>query len=291
VLPGSFSQQGEIMREIQASDVIEAVAGMCMKANTELPADVRNKFEQAMAEEDSPAAKEVLRQLLENADISNDTKLPLCQDCGLAVFYVEVGEDVKVTGPGLREAINEGVRKGYGDGYLRKSACDPFTRKNTGDATPAVIHFDVVPGDSLRIAYMAKGGGSENMSRVTMLAPAQGWEGIKKFIVNRVAEAGPNPCPPTVIGVGIGGTFDHSAKIAKRALLRKLDDTHPDPKIADMEKELEQELNKLGIGPMGLGGKTTVLGVKMAVEPCHIASLPVAINVQCHSQRHEEVEL
>lgn len=279
------------MREIQAADIVEAVAKMCVKANTELPQDVRNKFEQAMAEETSPSAKEVLRQLLENADLANETKLPLCQDCGLAVFFVEIGDDCRVVGGNLRELINEGVRKGYDEGFLRKSACDPLTRANTGDGTPAVIHFDVVPGDKLKIFFMAKGGGSENMSRVTMLAPAQGWEGVKQFVINRVAEAGPNPCPPTIIGIGIGGTFDHSAKIAKKALMRDLDDTHPDPELAAKEKELEEAINKLGIGPMGLGGKTTVLGVKIAMEPCHLASLPLAVNVQCHSQRHEEVIL
>ncbi|EGB14030.1 hydro-lyase, Fe-S type, tartrate/fumarate subfamily, alpha subunit [Pseudodesulfovibrio mercurii] len=279
------------MREIQGKDVVEAVAAMCMKGNTELPQDVRAKLEQAMAAEDSPSAKEVLRQLLENADLALDTKLPLCQDCGLAVLFVEVGDDCRVVGGNLRDLINEGVRKGYADGYLRKSACDPLTRANTGDGTPAIIHFDMVPGDRLKIAYMAKGGGAENMSRVTMLAPAQGWEGIKKFVIERVAEAGPNPCPPTIIGIGIGGTFEHAAKIAKRSLLRKLDDVHPDPKVAAMEKELEEALNALGIGPMGLGGKTTVLGVKITLEPCHLASLPLAVNVQCHSQRHEEVEL
>ncbi|KAB1440302.1 fumarate hydratase [Pseudodesulfovibrio senegalensis] len=279
------------MRTIQAKDIIDAVATMCIRANTELPDDVRTKFEKAMAEEDSPSAKEVLRQLLENADLAMKTKLPLCQDTGLAVFFVEIGEDVAVEGGNIKEAINEGVRKGYGEGFLRKSACDPLTRKNTGDNTPAIIHFDIVPGDKLKIAYMAKGGGAENMSRVTMLAPAQGWEGIKKFVIERVAEAGPNPCPPTIIGIGVGGTFDHAARISKKALLRRLDDTHPDPEIAAMEKEMEDALNKLGIGPMGLGGKTTVLGVKIALEPCHLASLPLAVNVQCHSQRHEEVEL
>jgi fumarate hydratase subunit alpha len=279
------------MREIQVKDVIDAVAAMCIKANTELPDDVRAKFEQAMADETSASAKEVLRQLLENADLARDTKLPLCQDCGLAVFFVEVGDDVRVVGGNLRDAINDGVRKGYGDGFLRKSACDPLTRANTGDGTPAVIHFDMVPGDKLKIFYMAKGGGSENMSRVTMLAPAQGWEGIKKFVINRVAEAGPNPCPPTIIGIGIGGTFDHAAKIAKKSLMRRLDDTHPNPEMAAKEKELEDALNELGIGPMGLGGKTTVLSVKITMEPCHLASLPLAVNVQCHSQRHEEVEL
>ncbi len=279
------------MREIQASDVVEAVARMCVSSNTELPQDVRNKLEQAMAEETSSSAKEVLRQLLENADLAMETKLPLCQDCGLAVLFVEVGDDCRVVGGNLREAINEGVRKGYDEGYLRKSACDPLTRVNTGDGTPAVNHFDMVPGDKLKISYMAKGGGAENMSRVTMLAPAQGWDGVRKFVIERVAEAGPNPCPPTVIGIGIGGTFEHSAKIAKKALLRKLDDTHPDPELAAKEKELEEALNRLGIGPMGLGGKTTVLGVKIAMEPCHLASLPLAVNVQCHSQRHEEVVL
>ncbi|MEZ7197227.1 fumarate hydratase [Pseudodesulfovibrio karagichevae] len=279
------------MRTIQTSDIVDAVAKMCVSSNTELPADVRAKLEQAMADETSASAKEVLRQLLENADLAFDTKLPLCQDCGLAVYFVEVGDEVRVEGGNLRDAINEGTRKGYADGYLRKSACDPLSRANTGDGTPAIIHFDFVPGDKLKISYMAKGGGAENMSRVTMLAPAQGWEGIKKFVINRVAEAGPNPCPPTVIGVGIGGTFEHAAKIAKRGLLRKLDDVHPDPEIAAKEKELEDAINALGIGPMGLGGKITVLGVKITMEPCHLASLPLAVNVQCHSQRHEEVVL
>ncbi len=279
------------MRTIQTTEIIDAVAAMCIKGNTELPADVRTKLELAMAEETSSSAKEVLRQLLENADLAMNTKLPLCQDCGLAVFFVEVGDDVRIEGGNLREAINEGVRMGYGDGYLRKSACAPLTRANTGDGTPAIIHFDFVPGDKLKLSYMAKGGGAENMSRVTMLAPAQGWEGIKQFVINRVAEAGPNPCPPTVIGIGIGGTFEHAAKIAKKSLLRKLDDVHPNPEIAAKEKELENALNALGIGPMGLGGKTTVLGVKITMEPCHLASLPLAVNVQCHSQRHEEVIL
>jgi fumarate hydratase subunit alpha len=277
------------MRTIQASDIVGAVAQMCVKANTELPADVRRAFEAAYEREDSPAAKEIFRQLLENADLAMESKLPLCQDCGLAVFFVELGEEVFVEG-NLKEAINEGARQGYAEGYLRKSACDPLSRKNTGDGTPAVIHIDIVPGDKLKITFMAKGGGSENMSRVTMLAPAMGWQGIKDFVVNRVAEAGPNPCPPTILGIGIGGTFDHSAKIAKRALSRQLDDVHPDPEIAKLEAELLEEVNKLGIGPMGMGGRTTVLAVKIAMEPCHIASLPLAVNVQCHSQRHEEVE-
>lgn len=278
------------MRTVKASDITAAVAKMCAHSNTELPADVRHSFEEAYEREDSPAAKEIFRQLLENADLAHRTQLPLCQDTGLAVFFVEMGEEVFVEG-NLKTAINEGVREGYEKGYLRKSACHPLTRKNTGDNTPAIIHIDVVPGDKLKILFMAKGGGSENMSRVTMLAPAQGWEGIRKFVLQRVAEAGPNPCPPTIIGIGVGGTFERSALLAKKALARKLDDVHPDPDLAAKEKSLLEELNTLGIGPMGMGGKTTCLGVKIAMEPCHIASLPLAVNVQCHSSRHEEVEI
>lgn len=279
------------MREIPAQSVIDAVATMCMEANRYLGADVKKVFDECAAREDSPAAREIFRQLKENYELSEETGLPLCQDTGLAVFFVELGEDAKVAGMNIREAINEGVRKGYQEGYLRKSACDPLTRANTKDNTPAVIHYDIVPGDKLKIVMMAKGGGSENMSRVTMLAPAQGWAGIRKFIVERVAEAGPNPCPPTIIGVGIGGTFELAAINSKKALLRHIDDTNPDPKIAAMEAELLEAINKLGIGPMGLGGKTTSLGVKIIMAPCHLASLPLAVNVQCHSARHKEVVL
>ena len=277
------------MKTIPASDITEAVAAMCVTANHELPADVQAAFEAAYAAEEAPAAKEIFRQLLENSALARQTNLPLCQDCGLGVFFVEVGEDVKVEGGSLRQAINDGMVKGYKDGYLRKSSCDPFSRKNTGDNSPAVIHFDLVPGDKLKIWMMAKGGGSENMSRVTMLAPAQGWKGIKDFVVGRVAEAGPNPCPPTIIGVGIGGNFELAAVNSKKALLRTLDDRHPDPEIAKLEDELLAAINDLGIGPMGLGGVTTSLAVKIAVAPCHLASLPLAVNVQCHSARHKEV--
>ncbi|BAH76921.1 fumarate hydratase [Solidesulfovibrio magneticus] len=277
------------MKIVQAKDIREAVAAMCIAANRELPADVRAAFEAAHAAEEAPAAKEIFRQLLENADLARDTGLPLCQDCGLAVFFVEAGEDVRVEGSTLREAINDGMITGYKDGFLRKSSCDPFTRKNTGDNSPSIIHFDIVPGDTLKITMMAKGGGSENMSRVTMLSPAQGWKGIKDFVVNRVAEAGPNPCPPTIVGVGIGGNFELAAVNSKKALMRELDDTHPDPEIAKLEDELLAAINALGIGPMGLGGKTTSLGVKILVAPCHLASLPLAVNIQCHSARHKEV--
>lgn len=277
------------MKTIQASEIVEAVANMCVTANHELPSDVQTAFERCHAAEEAPAAREIFRQLLENSELSRTTNLPLCQDTGLGVFFVEVGEDVKVEGGGLRQAINDGMVKGYKDGYLRKSSCDPFSRKNTGDNAPAIIHFDVVPGDALKICMMAKGGGSENMSRVTMLAPAQGWPGIKDFVVNRVAEAGPNPCPPTIVGIGIGGNFELAAINSKKALMRPLDDRHPDPAIASLEDELLEAINKLGIGPMGLGGKTTSLGVKIIVAPCHLASLPLAVNIQCHSARHKEV--
>jgi fumarate hydratase subunit alpha len=276
------------MKTIPADDVVQAVARMCAEANTVLPEDVRLALEAARRTESSPAGREVLDQLLANAELAAETRLPLCQDTGLAVFYVQMGEHCRVEG-GLREAIDQGVRRGYDQGYLRKSACDPLSRKNTGDNTPAVVHLDMVPGSQLHIAFMAKGGGSENMSRVTMLAPSQGVEGIKRFVVNRVAEAGPNPCPPIILGVGIGGTFELAPKLAKQALLRPLGDVNPDARLAGMEAEILEMANSLGIGPMGLGGDATCLGVKIAMAPCHIASLPLAVNVQCHSARHLEV--
>ncbi|NCC24984.1 MAG: fumarate hydratase [Deltaproteobacteria bacterium] len=279
------------MRTIQANDVVDAVAKLCIDANRYLPQDVRDCFARCESLEDSPAAKEIFRQLKENYELAENSGLPLCQDTGLAVFFVEMGQDVRIEGMTPREAIDEGVRKGYAEGYLRKSACHPLTRANTKDNTPAVVHLDIVHGDKLKISMMAKGGGSENMSRVTMLSPAQGWEGIRKFVLERVAEAGPNPCPPTVVGIGIGGTFERSALLAKQAMLRKLGDVNPDPELDKLEKELLADLCNLGIGPMGLGGKTTCLDVKIRMEPCHIASLPLAVNIQCHSARHKEVVL
>jgi fumarate hydratase subunit alpha len=263
---------------------------MVVHANRYLPKDVRDKFALCAAQEDSPAAKEIFRQLSENFELAEKTGLPLCQDTGLAVFFVEMGEDCRVEG-GIKNAIEAGMIQGYKEGFLRKSSCDPLTRKNTGDNGPAIIHLDLVPGDRIKISFMAKGGGSENMSRVTMLSPAQGWKGIKEFVVTRVAEAGPNPCPPIMLGVGIGGTFEYAPILAKKALLRHLDELHPDPAIAAMEDELLAAVNKLGIGPMGLGGKCTCLGVKINMAPCHLASLPLAVNVQCHSIRHEEVTI
>jgi len=279
------------MRTIDKKTVVEAVAALCMEANRFLPADVLDAFARAKAAESSAAAGEVFNQLEENAALAKETGLPLCQDCGLGVFFVEVGEDVRLAGGGLREAINEGMVKGYQDGFLRKSTCDPFSRKNVGDNSPAIVHFDLVPGDRLKITMMAKGGGSENMSRVMMLAPAQGWKGVREFVIRRVAESGSNPCPPIIVGVGIGGNFELAAINSKKALMRELDDVHPDPDVAAMEADLLASINRLGIGPMGLGGATTCLGVKVKLAPCHLASLPLAVNIQCHSARHKEVTL
>ena len=278
------------MRTVSTKDIIKAVRDMCISANRYQHEDAVRCIKQAEANEETPTAKEVFRQLITNIDLAAKTGLPLCQDTGLAILFVEVGQDVHVDG-NLTEALNEGVRQGYDEGYLRKSACDPFTRKNTGDNTPAIIHYDIVPGDKFHISLMAKGGGAENMSRVMMLAPADGWEGVKKFVLTRVAESRSNPCPPILIGIGIGGTFEHSAKLAKQSLLRKVDDVNPDPDLAAKEKELLDLVNKLGIGPMGLGGKTTALTLKILKSPCHIASFPLAVNIQCHSSRHEEVDL
>jgi fumarate hydratase subunit alpha len=279
------------MRTLHTDRIVEAVTELCIHANRYLPKDVRDCFSVCAEKESSPAARETFRQLKENYELAASSGIPLCQDCGLAVFFVDVGQELRITGLNLREAINEGVRRGYEQGRLRKSACDPFSRANTKDNTPAVIHFDMIPGDTLRLAFMAKGGGSENMSRVTMLSPSQGWSGIREFVLRGVAEAGPNPCPPIIVGIGIGGSFDYAPILAKKALLRKLGDTNPDPALDVWEKELLADINKLGIGPMGLGGTTTALDVKIAAAPCHIASLPLAVNVQCHSARHEEVEL
>jgi fumarate hydratase subunit alpha len=215
----------------------------------------------------------------------------MCQDTGFAVFFVELGEAVHIIDGSLIDALNEGVRQGYGEGYLRKSICHPFTRKNTGDNTPAVIHVDLVPGDRLKIIFAPKGGGSENMSRVTMLRPSDGKKGIKDFVVTRVKESGANPCPPTVVGVGIGGTFEKAALLAKKALLRPLGSASPDPELAAFEQEIFEAINNLGIGPQGFGGRTTSLAVHIELFPCHIASLPVAVNINCHAHRHKEVIL
>lgn len=276
------------MREVQASEITRAVRDLFIDANCNLGEDVLAAFDRAIERDESPVAKEVLRELKENARIARDEQSPICQDTGLAVLFVEIGQDVHVVGADLKAAINEGVKKGYGEGYLRKSACHPFTRANTKDNTPAVIHFDIVPGDKVRIVAVPKGGGAENMSRVDMLSPSAGLEGIKDFVVKRLEASGSNPCPPTVVGVGIGGTFERSALLAKKALVRKIGERNADPELAKIEVEVLARINKLGIGPMGYGGNTTSLDVFFEVEPCHIASLPVAVNVQCHATRHKE---
>jgi fumarate hydratase subunit alpha len=276
------------MREVEASEITRAVRDLFIDANCNLGEDVLAAFDRAIEKDESPVAKEVIRELKENARIARDEKSPICQDTGLAVLFVEVGQDVHVVGGDLKAAINEGVKKGYGEGYLRKSACHPFTRANTKDNTPAVIHFDIVAGDKVRIVAVPKGGGAENMSRVDMLSPSAGLEGIKDFVVKRIEASGSNPCPPTVVGVGIGGTFERSALLAKKALVRKIGERNTDPELAKIEVEVLARINKLGIGPMGYGGNTTSLDVFFEVEPCHIASLPVAVNVQCHAARHKE---
>ena len=275
-------------REIPAQEIIKVVKDLCVDANYNLGNDVLLAFDQAIENEKSETAREVLRELKENARIAREEKAPICQDCGLAVVFMEIGQDVHIAGGDLKAAINEGVRQGYKEGYLRKSACNPITRKNTGDNTPAIIHLEIVPGDKIRIIVAPKGGGSENMSRVTMLTPAAGMEGVKDFVENRVKESGSNPCPPTIIGIGVGGTFERSAILAKKALLRTLGERNPDPELAKIEKEIFARIKKLGIGPVGYGGTTTSLDAFLEMEPCHIASLPVAVNIQCHAARHKE---
>ncbi len=279
------------MRNIDAQEVHAKVRDMVKHAATHLPRDVEKALEKARDEEETDTAKEILDQLLENARLARTSGLPLCQDTGVAVFFVEIGAECRVQGEDLSQVLNRAMVDAYEQGYLRKSLAHPLTRANTGNNAPAFIHYDLVPGQELKIKFMAKGGGSENMSRCTMLTPAQGWEGIKDFVLQRMAEAGPNPCPPTIVGVGVGGTFDLAPVLAKKALFRPLGQAHPDPEIAALEKELLNEINGLGIGPMGLGGKTTSLGVHMNISPCHIASLPLAVNFQCHSSRHQEVVL
>jgi len=277
-----------MIREISSKKIIEVVRDLCIDANYNLGDDVLRAFDKAIEAEESATGIEVLKELKENARIAREEKAPICQDCGLAVVFIAIGQDVHITGGDLKEAINEGVRQGYKDGYLRKSACHPLTRKNTGDNTPAIIHIQIVPGDKMKIVFAPKGGGAENMSRVTMLTPAVGIEGVKDFVVNRVKESGSNPCPPTVIGVGVGGTFERSAILAKKAILRDIGNKNPDPELATIEEEILTRINRLGIGPMGYGGITTSLDVFLEIEPCHIASLPVAVNIQCHAARHKE---
>jgi fumarate hydratase subunit alpha len=279
------------MKEINVKEITGAVKQAAMDANYELGDDMLHAFERGRVQEESPAGREVFRLLLENARIAREQMIPICQDCGLAVIFVELGQEVHLVGGGLNEAIQEGVRQGYEEGYLRKSMCHPLTRKNTGDNTPAVLHTTVVPGDKLKLMVVPKGGGSENMSRVHMLRPAAGLAGIKEKIVETVREAGANACPPIIVGLGIGGTFEQAALLAKKALLREVGSKNPDPESAALEEEFLTLVNNIGIGPAGLGGRVTALAVHLNLMPCHIASLPLAVNIQCHASRHKEVIL
>ena len=279
------------MRTISAAEITAAVARLCIRANTVLPADVAAALETCRASEPWPLARETLGLLRDNLDLARERNLPICQDTGMACVFVELGQEVRVDGE-FEAAIHEGVRQGYGEGFLRKSiVADPLRRVNTGDNTPAAITVHIVPGDRCTLTVAPKGFGSENMSRLGMLKPADGVEGVKRFVVETVRLAGPNPCPPTVLGIGIGGSFDQVAALAKRALLRPLDQRNPDPFYAELERELLEEINALGIGPQGFGGKTTCLGLAIKTAPTHVASLPVAVNVSCHVTRRASAEL
>ena len=274
------------MRVISSQRITETVKDLCIKANCVLPQDMKNCIEASLAVEDWPQAKEILERIIDNYKIAEQDEKPICQDTGLACVFVSIGQDVHVEG-NLTEAVNEGVRQGYIDGYLRKSVVrDPLDRVNTGDNTPAMIYYDIVPGDKIEIFVAPKGAGSENMSQIKMLKPSDGVQGVKDFILKVVEDAGPNPCPPIVVGVGVGGTFDKASFLAKKALLRSTDERNADPFWAALEEELLQKINELGIGPQGFGGKTTALCVNIEQYPCHIASLPVAVNINCHVTRH-----
>ncbi|MFZ5597334.1 MAG: fumarate hydratase [Bacillota bacterium] len=280
------------MKTITTEEISSAVARLCMEANYYLGPDVLEYFKKAKDEEISPAGKDIFDQLILNAEIAEKNQVPMCQDTGFAVVFLDIGQDVRITGGNIYDAVNDGVRKGYTGGYLRKSIVDhPFNRKNTGDNTPAVIHTEIVPGENLKITVAPKGGGSENMSAVKMLKPSEGLEGAKKFVIETVKAAGPNPCPPIIVGVGIGGTFEKCALLSKKALLRELGRPSRFPDIAELERDLLASINNLGIGPQGLGGRITALAVHVEIHPCHIASLPVAVNINCHAARHRETVL
>jgi fumarate hydratase subunit alpha len=286
------SKPGKSLRRISAKSVTAAVKKLFIEANTNLSKDVLSCLRQALKTEESPIGRQVLKKILENAGIAAREAMPICQDTGLAVMFVEVGQDVRVTGGNLRDAIEDGVRQAYAEGFLRKSVCDPLTRANTKDNTPAIIHMDIVSGNSIRLIAMPKGGGSENMSSARMLTPAVGLDGIKAFVLETVEKAGANPCPPIIVGVGIGGSLEQACILAKKALLRPVGRKNKkDKRLAQMESELLERINALGIGPAGLGGRVTALAVSAEMMPCHIASLPVAVNLQCHVARHAEVVL
>ncbi len=274
------------MRTLAAEKITEVVADLCIRACYDLCGDVYDTLKKCRACEKSAIGVDILDQITKNADIAAENRVPICQDCGLAVVFAEIGQDLHILG-NFEEAVNEGVKRGYEEGYLRKSTCTPLTRKNFGNNLPAILHVRLVPGENLRLTVAPKGGGSENMSALKMFPPATGREGIVDFVVDTVRKAGPNPCPPVVVGVGIGGNFEKAPLLAKEALLAAMDEHHSDPVFADMEKEIFEKVNRLGIGPGGLGGSTTALSVHIKDAPCHIASLPCAVNLNCHAARHQ----
>lgn len=276
------------MREIEASLVTDAVARLCIEANTLLPQDVKSCIAQRKQQESWAPAKEILDRIEENYRIAEEENIPICQDTGVACVFLEVGQEVHITCGDITAAVNEGVRRGYTEGYLRKSVVrDPLDRVNTGDNTPAMVYYEIVPGDKIKLTVAPKGFGSENMSQIKMLRPSDGIEGVKEFVLKAVEEAGPNPCPPIVVGVGVGGTFDKAALLAKKALLRKTGEKNENPMYAELEAELLEKINSLGIGPQGFGGRTTALAVAIEYFPTHIAGLPVAVNINCHVARHK----
>lgn len=280
------------MREIHISEIIEVVKELCIEANYYLSKDINEALSDAKEKETWPLAESILDKLILNSNIAKNEQMPICQDTGMACIFVEIGQDVHVVGGLLEDAINEGVRRGYKDGFLRKSVVkDPLNRVNTNDNTPAIIYYDIVGGNKIKITVAPKGFGSENMSRIKMLKPSDGVNGVKDFVLETVKLAGPNPCPPIVIGVGIGGTFDKAAYLAKKALIRPINKNNDEKFYSDMENELLESINELGIGPQGFGGKTTALGVNIEVYPTHIAGLPVAVNINCHATRHKEREI
>jgi len=280
------------MKEINVSEITKTIKHLCIDANYYLSDDIRNQLKKAREKETWDIAKGILDKILINADIAKNEKMPMCQDTGMTCVFIELGQEVHIVGGSLEDAINSGVAQGYEEGFLRKSVVsDAIKRVNTKDNTPAVIYYDIVPGDKLKITVAPKGFGSENMSQIKMLKPSDGLEGVVEFILKVVKEAGPNPCPPIVVGVGIGGTFDKAANLAKRAAVRPTEQSNSNPFYAELEKELTEKINKLGIGPQGFGGRTTALAVNIETYPTHIAGLPVAVNINCHAARHAEAEL
>ncbi len=280
------------MREINVEKVTEVVRQLCIDANYYLGDDIKNRLIQAREKEDWDIAKGILDQIIENANIARNEDMPMCQDTGVTCVFLEIGQDVHFAGGNLEEAVNEGIRRGYNEGFLRKSVVkDPLDRVNTKDNTPGMIYYDIVPGDKVKITVAPKGFGSENMSQLKMLKPSDGLKGVKDFVLKAVKEAGPNPCPPIIVGVGIGGTFDKAATLAKKSLIRPVEERNSNPYYANLEEELLKEINNLGIGPQGFGGRTTALAVNIETYPTHIAGLPVAVNINCHATRHAEAEL